>query len=230
MNNLGKGCLLALMAVGATGAHATFFDYVDWTSRTSTTATGTIASALYGTITVDYTGKLESPTQLSGGTNYWNSSNVAATTYNSPTVQNRPLSSDILVITGENAEPLTLHTIKFSRKIDRIAMPIVSVGQGGVPVTYAFGQSFFIASQGVGHWGGDASSFTQSGNNLTGREAHGTIVFDNVDTISFTASPSEFWHGFTVGVNSEPVPEPFTLGLGAMGLLGAMRRRRARRS
>jgi len=230
MNRNKSLLVLATAVLGVTGAQAIQFTYIDWTSFNTTSAVGSITLPSTEVVNVNYSGQLISPTSTGGGFDYWNSPNVSATTYNSVMVTNRPATADILVITGENAAPLTKHTIKFSRKIDRIAMPIVSVGQAGLPVSYRFDQSFTIASQGQGHWGGNAASFTQSGNTLTGREAHGTIVFENTDTISFTASPFENWHGFTAGINSEPVPEPYTLGLGAAGLLAAARRRRARKS
>jgi hypothetical protein len=109
-------------------------------------------------------------------------------------------------------------------------MALASVGQAGLGVSYDFDQSFTLLSEGLGFYGD--GTWTQSGNILTGYEAHGAIQFDGwVSSISWTNNVNELWHGFTIGVTQvQPVPVPaavWLFGSGLLGLVGVARRKKA---
>lgn len=135
-------------------------------------------------------------------------------------MDNAPGTSDIVATSRAGV----LQTITFSQAVLDPVMAIVSVGQPGFAVTYAFDQEFDILSQGRGYWGGTSTSFSNptGTNNLIGSEAHGTIQFSGaVTSISWVANPAEYWHGFTVGTAGvAAVPEPSSLLLSFLGLAG----------
>ncbi len=215
-----KGLWVLAMALGAVSAQAVFYDYVDWTTMSAGnpgSMTGTV-----GGIGVTYSGEVDPGSQISGGTDWWNP--ASPTTYLSAQVSNAPGTTDIVIVDSVSSG----NTVTFAQAVTNPIMAFVSVGQVGLPVSYTFDQAFTILSQGAGHWGGTSTSFTQSGNTLTGAEGHGTIMFlGTFTTLRFDISPAEHWHGFTFGVQS--VPEPFTMGLGAAGVALAVRRLRRRR-
>jgi hypothetical protein len=174
------------------------------------------------TIGVSYSGEVQWA-QTSGGTNWWVQGTPAPYTGNT-TVDNAPPASDIIVV---NRGFIT-NTLTFERPIEDLVMAFVSIGQPSVGVNYNFNSPFTLLSEGQGWWGN--GSWAQSGNTLTGYEAHGVIQFDNsLTSLSWINTPGEYWHGFTVGAPNQSVPEPSTmllLGSGMLGLVALGRRRK----
>ncbi|GAM08110.1 PEP-CTERM motif protein [Geobacter sp. OR-1] len=115
-------------------------------------------------------------------------------------------------------------TLTFSKAIVDPYIALVSVGQGGLPVSYAFTNSqgtIDVISYGPNYWG--YTGYTVNGNIFTGREYNGILQLDGAYTsLSFDIRPNEFWHGFNIGSNSTsaPVPEPSTIILLGAGLAG----------
>ncbi len=214
--------------------------WTNWTSfgapGYSSSATGTINTS-GGPVTVSYTGEVQSGSQTSsgGGTTYFDPAsaghNFSTTTYsNGTTVANGPGTNPGFVqLYGTSNR--TLNTLTFSTPVNNLFFAIISLGQTGDPITYAFNNSFTIGTQGSGWWGtcGAPPCLTQSGNSLLGTEGDGTLIFNGpITSISWSAAPTEVWHGFTVGANST-VPEPGSmalLGTGLIGLVPVLRRRR----
>jgi hypothetical protein len=213
--------------------------YVDWTSANPSAgvASGLITLPDASTVNVSFaaTNPNGSPgtfnfAQISGGTNFWNPS----TPYISSQVDNAPPGTDIVsLIGGQNMT----YTVTLSAAIKDPIMAIVSLGQTGLPTTYDFDSPFTIVSQGSGFFGGGPAQLTQlPGDVLEGREGHGTIQFiGTYSTFSWTVPTPENWHGFTFGIRTtealepNPVPEPASLTLAGLGLLGAVGMGRARR-
>lgn len=213
--------LLTFILIGLSqSAAAGVITWTDWTSAT-TGSSGT-ASGSMGTVGINYTGDVTFA-QLGSGTNYWTEGSPAPYTGNS-VVDNAPIAAEMIAMSLSG----TTNTVTFGTTVFNPIMAIVSQGQFGRPVTYDFDQSFTVLSEGRGYWG-DGYYTLGAGDTLTGYELHAVIQFDGaVDAITWTALQSEYWHGFTFGLDgaAQRIPEPTTgllMGLGLLGL-GAARR------
>ncbi|MBU0545190.1 MAG: PEP-CTERM sorting domain-containing protein [Proteobacteria bacterium] len=173
------------------------------------------------TVYVAYSGSY-SFAQLGSGINYWTEGNPKPYTGNS-VVDNAPTASELIAL-----NLATTNTVTFSRPVVDPIMAIVSMGQGGLPVTYDFNAPFIVLSEGRGYWG-DGTYTLADGDLLIGRELHAAIQFSGTFSQISWSSTSENWHGFTFGIagNAQQVPEPATmllLGFGLFGLAGISRK------
>lgn len=205
--------------------------WVDWTAGTagaSGSATGFFDLGTLGPsasdISVSYTGEIAFINTV-GGTNYWGGSN---TTYQGPTVDNRPPTADIIALSRATSK-----TLAFSRPVDNLFFAVVSLNGNG----YQFNEDFSVESFGPGHWGNGTLTRQDMGNGtyrlLGTGEPHGVIRFNRaVSSITWTSLTNENWNGFTVGTYGEapvaaiPVPAALPLFAAGLGLLGWRLRRR----
>lgn len=214
-------CLLFLVMTSAT-AFAAPVTWTDWTSATAGAAGS--ATGNIGSVGVSYSGDVTFA-QLGLGTNYWTEGNPAPYTGN-PIVDNAPTAAEMIAMSLSGIT----NTISFSESVYNPIMAIVSQGRTSLPVSYDFDTPFTVLGEGRGYWG-DGWYTTGEGDILTGYELHAVIQFSGlVDSISWTAAPGEYWHGFTVGLTeTAPVPEPatmFLLGSGLLGLIGVRKKRK----
>lgn len=217
----------------AAAAHAATYSYADWSAQTQSSAgvPGTVTGTLIapsGTISVTYTGDVASPTQINNtSVDYYSS---WQSVYTNSVVSNSPGNVDLIVLSQNAAYT---NTITFGSTVIDPIIDIVSLGQGGVGVSYNFDSTFTILSQGSAYWGGCSTCLVASGNTLTGLEGSGVVQFaGSFNSISWTSAGGEFWNGVTVGVADVASPEPSTWSLFALaGIAFAIAsRKRARKS
>ncbi len=239
---------LVLAAFGSL-AHAAPIYWTDWTggdldSSSGFKAEGTITTTT-SSVTVTYTNANGIAFyQPSGGIDYYQNNragrNPATSPYTSTAVDNIPTGTDIIALTQAG-----MQTLKFSQTIANPVFSYVSLNGNG----YAFDQDFEILSFGhpsngndCGYWGCGTSSknvVDLGGGNFeyqllgTG-EPHGTLRFLGAfDTVSWRSLSSEYWNGFTVGVQGTAAevfetPEPSGIalvGVAMLALVGLRARR-----
>lgn len=100
-----------------------------------------------------------------------------------------------------------INTITFSKPVENPIMTILSLGRGFMKVCYEFNAPFDVLSSGRGYFGGRVKSLIElPGNILEGHEGHGVIRFKGTySSISWKVPVREYWHGFTIGLESDPL-------------------------
>jgi hypothetical protein len=208
-----------ILLASAALAPATASAQVAWTDWLTLNYPDGTASGTMGGVTVNYvsTGPVQAAyTDCTAwpAADRWAVGNGA---YTNGTVPNRPICDQIGFTDALTA------TVTFSSPVSNLYMAMLSVGQRGTPVTFAFNQSFVVDSWGMGFSGSDWNGpGIVSGNSFTGEEFHGVLRFTSpVTTLTFTTNVPEHWQGFTFG--AAPVPEPASASLTLVGaaLLGA---------
>jgi len=205
---------VALGVLGAT-AHADVYSWVQWNSPVGNTVTGSISTS-NGPVGVTVTGPF-----FQVLTNYpsW----TPTTSYADGTIiDNAPDNTSIVQILTTGS-----FNVSFNTTVKDLAFSVWSVGQGGLPVTYAFDKNltFVVGGPGAEFGGG---SITTTATTLTGVEGNGSVLFeDSLSVLNFEVQNAENWHGFNLGLKYEqPVPEPATMATLALGAAALLRRRR----
>ena len=217
--------LLAALALPLS-ANADLITWTDWTDITRTSATG-----MMGDIVVEIASSdsyINGPSQTECGTNWWTEPDATDPAYTGGSIDNAPTPCEQVGL-----DSVVQLTATFSSPVDTLYMAILSAGRfsSAYTVTYDFDAAFSVDSDGVGYWsGGNPGGYTLgAGDTISMNEFHGVLAFnDPITTLTFSTSPNEFWHAFTFGTATS-VPEPGTLALFGLGLLGigAARRRKA---
>ncbi len=196
------GCVLALSSLSMQ-TPAESYQWIDWISATeglNGSATGYIAVPNAG-VAVQYSGEvtLAQTEQTTDTANYF----TPTETYGLP---NAPPSGEMVALSGTQTQ--AVNTLHFSKPVTNPVMAIVSLGTPDIATRYQFNTPFSLLKQGSGYWG-TGSLEAQEGNVLVGQEGDGVIQFQGtVESISWTVTGYEEWHGFTIGLKRPETINP----------------------
>ena len=209
--------------------------WVDWTA----VAPGLPGSAKgnlplgSGNVGVTYNGEVRGGSSKTTGSSVGSYFDPVAfpVAYTSATAPIGPTNNGWIQLIG----PWQGNVLTFDTPVNRVFFAIMSLGQSGVPVSYAFDQAFTILSQGPAAFGGCTTCLMQPFANIVqGIEGDGVLMFENaagISSLSFSIIGEENFHGFTIGVDAvTTTPEPASMALMATGLLGVIGVARRRRT
>lgn len=226
---LSAGCMINT-------ANAGVIYWADWQSGTSTEVLGEFTTNT-SSVGITYTNQQGIAFLQTGtGTDYFeNSQSAAISPYTSSVVDNIPTASEMIALQNQGTQ-----TLSFSESVANIVFSYVSLNENG----YSFNQDFDILSVGSvdgkspGYFGNGTSrkKVVDLGNGefeyqlLGTGEPHGTIQFKGAfEQVSWNSLSDEYWNGFTIGIEGTTrevnVPEPSTLAIFALGIMGLVSRR-----
>lgn len=214
-----------ICALSFAGRPAGAQSWINWNSFVTGNPGGSAAGTIAlpgGPLGVTFSGEVGGGSSVASP--WWSG---FGTTYSSPTAPLDPGNTGFVQMTG----PSVQNTLTFASPVNRVFFAIMSLG-GGTQATYSFDRAFTLLSQGPGWYGGCNTCLTVSGNTVSGGEGDGVLMFTGpITTLSWDVVGSEYYHGFTVGVDDvvSAAPEPATfalLGSGMLGLVPLIRRRR----
>lgn len=226
---LSASCLVSV-------ANASVIYWADWQSGTSTQVLGEFTTNT-SSVDITYTNNQGIAFLQTGtGIDYFeNSQSVALSPYTSSVVDNIPTASEMIALENQGTQ-----TLSFSESVANIVFSYVSLNKNG----YSFNQDFDILSVGSvngkspGYFGIGTSrkEIVDLGNGqfeyqlLGTGEPHGTIQFKGAfEQVSWSSLSDEYWNGFTIGIEGTTkevdVPEPSTLVIFALGIMGLVSRR-----
>lgn len=201
----------ALAAIPSAASAA--ITWTDWTQAGAGVAVGTV-----GGVGVTYTGDLVSPTRVNGpGTQYW----LPFPSGDGPATGPDPL--DILATSASG-----MKTINFGRTVTDVYLALNSWnGQ-----TATFSAPFSVYVDGCGFWGCGTAVVSNGNTTVFGNgELHGILKFSgSFNSLTYTDTFDEYWHGIQVGIGAVPEPSTWALLILGFGVVGGSLRQRRRTS
>jgi len=197
----------AVLAFMGLTVHAAEVGWVDWTS----TSAGTLSTGGPA-----FNVSLSGPSRwYTDGDSYFNNGSTGGT---SPSGTYGGLAPSDLIQTSSTG----LFTFTFDQAVVNPYLAIVSQGQGGLPVTYDFGNTAYnVISSGGNYWGYTGYDATNP-NKFKGYEYNGVLqLLGTFTTITLNVENPEYWHGFNIGASApSAVPLPAAAWLFGSAVLG----------